>query len=288
MDAALSAAVGAALRTDVIAARHLSGGDVAQAFRVDLADGRTVFAKTKPGAPAGFFTTEATGLDWLRVTDTIGVPDVLAVSDDAPNHLVLSWIEEGPGRADAVTDAEFGRGLAAIHRCRPDTFGRADRRTTGSRGLPNEPCDTWSEFFSTQRLLPLARIARDEHALPDATIAGLESIATRLDDLGGDPEPAAQLHGDLWAGNRLVDRGGRNWLIDPAAHGGHREFDLAMMALFGGFGPAAFEAYDEVFPLAVGWRDRVLLHQLAPLAVHAIKFGGSYRDATARAVRAYA
>ncbi|HAS10233.1 MAG TPA: fructosamine kinase, partial [Acidimicrobiaceae bacterium] len=97
-------------------------------------------------------------------------------------------------------------------------------------------------------------------------------------------EPPARLHGDLWAGNRLVDRDGRSWLIDPAAHGGHREFDLAMMRLFGGFGAACFAAYDDVHPLADGWEARVPLHQLAPLVVHAIKFGGGYVAGTERAL----
>ena len=106
-------------------------------------------------------------------------------------------------------------------------------------------------------------------------------------ELGGEPEPPARLHGDLWAGNRLVGSDGRNWLIDPAAHAGHREFDLAMMGLFGGFGPECFAAYEEAFPLGAGWRDRVALHQLAPLVGHAIKFGGSYPAAVDAALARY-
>ena len=109
-------------------------------------------------------------------------------------------------------------------------------------------------------------------------------MADRLPELGGPTEPPARLHGDLWAGNRLVGADGENWLIDPAAHGGHREFDLAMMRLFGGFGADCFAAYADVFPLADGWERRVPLHQLAPLAVHAIKFGGAYVGATQHAL----
>src|SRR5680860_580378 len=121
---------------------------------------------------------------------------------------------------------------------------------------------------------------------PAGTIDGLDRLAGTLDRFETG-EPPARLHGDLWAGNRLVDAGGASWLIDPAAHGGHREFDLAMMRLFGGFGAACFDAYDEVFPLVSGWQERVDLHQIAPLVVHAIKFGGHYRDAAARAVGRY-
>jgi fructosamine-3-kinase len=173
-----------------------------------------------------------------------------------------------------------------MHRAGLPSFGRQDRRSTGSRGLPNEPCETWVEFYATNRLLPLARLASDGEALPQGAIQKLEAVACRLAELGGPDEPPARLHGDLWAGNRLVGARGVSWLIDPAAHGGHREFDLAMMRLFGGFGEACFAAYAEVWPLADGWAERVPLHQLAPLVVHAIKFGGGYVGATSQALAA--
>ncbi|MFP5322168.1 MAG: fructosamine kinase family protein [Acidimicrobiia bacterium] len=281
MRADVRSALGDALGSPVTATMPLSGGDVAAASRVELADGRTVFAKTKADAPPGFFTTEAAGLRWLRDAQAVAVPEVLAAGDDPP-LLALAWIEEG--RAGPTTEAELGRQLARLHAAGAPCFGREDRRTTGSRRLPNEPCATWADFYATQRLLPLARLASDGGALPGSAIADLESVAGRLDQLGGPPEPPARLHGDLWAGNRLVDVDGRSWLIDPAAHGGHREFDLAMMRLFGGFGEACFAAYAEASPLADGWQDRVPLHQLAPLVVHAIKFGGGYVAATQRAL----
>jgi fructosamine-3-kinase len=287
---ALRAVLAERLGSEVLAMEPVHGGDVARSFRVRLADGRTVFAKTHATAPPGFFTTEAAGLRWLGEPGVVAVPDVLAVDDgdhaaDVPNHLVLEWIDEGMPVAE--TEADLGRALAALHRSGASSFGREDRRTTGSRGLPNEPCATWAEFYATQRLAPLARIARDERALRTDVIAQLEALAGRLDEVGGPPEPPARLHGDLWAGNRMVDAAGRSWLIDPAAHGGHREFDLAMMRLFGGFGPECFAAYQEVAPLADGWEDRVALHQIAPLVVHAIKFGGGYVGAAADAIARY-
>ena len=200
--------------------------------------------------------------------------------------LVLEWVEED-GRAEP-DEARFGRALAAVHTAGAPSFGRADRRTTGSRRLPNEPCATWAEFYASQRLVPLARLLRDtSHLGGDAASrlsGGLEAVAGRIDELAGGPEPPARLHGDLWAGNRLVDRHGRSWLVDPACFGGHREFDLAMMRLFGGYGRGAFEAYAEVAPLADGWQGRIPLHQLAPLAVHAVKFGGGYGPALLRAL----
>lgn len=283
----LAEVVGEALGSAVVAAARVHGGDVAASYRMDLADGRRVFAKTHPAAPPQFFTTEAAGLAWLREPGVVAVPDVLAVSDEPPNHLVLEWIDEG--RPTATTEADLGRALAALHRATPATFGRDDRRSTGSRGLPNEPCDDWATFYATQRLAPLARLARDGGALPEGAIAGLERLdVARLREVGGPPEPPARLHGDLWAGNRLVGTDGRSWLIDPSSHGGHREFDLAMMRLFGGFDGECFAAYEEVHPLAGGWEERVALHQIAPLVIHAVKFHGGYGPAAAEAIARYA
>lgn len=285
MSRELTTAIAAALGAEVAAAARLGGGDVAEAYRVELADGRTIFAKTHRRPPPGFFTTEAAGLRWLRDAHAVAVPDVLAVSDE-PALLALEWIDEGRATATASTETELGLALARLHGAGAPSFGREDRRTTGSRALPNDPCDTWVEFYATRRLEPLARIASDSGALPESSLAMLADVAARLDELGGPREPPARLHGDLWAGNRLVDTSGRSWLIDPAAHGGHREFDLAMMRLFGGFGQECFDAYEDAAPLADGWQARVPLHQLAPLTVHAVKFGGGYVGATERALRA--
>jgi fructosamine-3-kinase len=284
------------LGTAITSMTPVRGGDVAESHDVRLEDGRRLFAKTHRRPPAGFFTTEANGLVWLAEARAVPVPEVVAVADARPEEadgadrgepgfLVLEWVEAG--RPHAGTEAELGRALAELHLTGAPHFGREDRRSTGSRGLPNEPCEDWATFYGSQRLLPLARLARDGRAISEAAITGLERLAGRLAEVGGPPEPPARLHGDLWAGNRMVDRDGRSWLVDPAAHGGHREFDLAMMRLFGGFGDACFVAYLERHPLAAGWDDRVALHQIAPLVVHAIKFGGSYRPAAEAAIRTY-
>ncbi|MEM9203866.1 MAG: fructosamine kinase family protein [Actinomycetota bacterium] len=268
---------------DVMQVQPQGGGDFAQAFIVDLTDGRRVFAKTHRDPPPGFFTTEAAGLRWLDRAGAIAVPDVLLVADDDPACLVLSWVQPGGSRSHA-TEAAFGDALARLHAVGAPCFGREDRRTTGSLALPNDPTADWASFYVEQRLVPLARCAADRGALPSPVLASIETVAGQIEEFGGTGEPPARLHGDLWAGNRLLDRAGRSWLIDPAAHGGHREFDLAMMRLFGGFGDAAFAAYRQRHPLADGWEQRIDLHQLAPLIVHAIKFGGGYVGAVESAL----
>lgn len=289
MDMSLRIELEVLLGSDVVAWKPLVGGDVASTMRLVLNDGRTVVAKTHHDPPPGVFITEAESLRWLHAAQAVNVPEVVAVQDgSAPNApgptalLVMTWVEAaGWGVAD---EEGFGRQLATLHRSGAPTFGRLDRRPTTSRQLSNDPTDTWTVFFAEHRLRPLARQARDTNALAPGVIADVERIVDRLERYAAGNQPPSRLHGDLWAGNRLVDSAGRSWLIDPAAHGGHREFDLAMMRLFGGFGEAVFAAYAETWPLADGWQERVILHQLAPLITHAIKFGGGYVDATTNAV----
>jgi fructosamine-3-kinase len=116
----------------------------------------------------------------------------------------------------------------------------------------------------------------------------VEGVCARIADLAGPPEPPARLHGDLWRGNVLADREGRPWLIDPSCFGGHREVDLAMLRLFGAPSERVFAAYEERAPLAEGWEERLALWQLSPLLVHAVLFGGSYREAAEGVARRYA
>ncbi len=282
--AVVTAAVERATGVEVERTAVVRGGDTSAAYRVETSDGRRFFAKTHPSPPAGFFTTEAASLRWIDESNAVRVPQVVDVSDgddSSPGYLVLDWIDETPARPD---EQAFGRELAALHGAGAPSFGREDARTTGSLGLPNHPCDTWAEFIATCRFAPLAAIALERNALPIDVIEDLDRLAATLDRFD-DGSPPVRLHGDLWAGNRLVGSSGESWLIDPAAHGGHREFDLAMMLLFGGFGTTVFDTYREVAPLADDWQDRIELHQIAPLVVHAIKFGGSYVAAASRAIR---
>ena len=272
-----------ALGDAIISLVSVGGGDFAEAFRAELSSGKAVFIKTHRAPPPGFFTTEANGLSWLRSSGKVAIPEVLAVSDDPP-FLALEWIEVGHHRS--CDDEELGRSLAKLHRQPFECFGRPDGCTTGSLAVPNNPQEDWASFYASQRLLPLADIAQERGALPDDVIRDLRRVASKLEQWQLD-EPVSLLHGDLWAGNRVLDTSGKSWLIDPAAHGGCREFDIAMMMLFGGYDESCIAAYVEEYPLQPEWQSRISLHQLAPLTVHAIKFGGSYRSATMAALAKY-
>jgi fructosamine-3-kinase len=212
--------------------------------------------------------------------------------------LALEWIE--PGRSGGLDDAgaeELGRGMAATHLAGAPCFGwdageaDADGSSTssgfGSLRLSNEPSEDWPSFYAERRLRPLARLARERGALSAAGSDAVERVCERLEELCGPAEPPSRLHGDLWSGNVMADSDGQPWLIDPAVYGGHREVDLAMLRLFGAPSERVFDAYEELAPLAAGWRDRVELYQLLPLLVHTLLFGGSYAAAAERAARRY-
>ena len=262
----------ALLGTAVVATTPVTGGDICTSTRLRLSDGRSALMKTRPQAPADFFPTEARGLQWLGSTSGVDVPDVLAVEADC---LVLQWVETGRPSGEAA-DA-FGRSLAATHAAGAPCFGTESGADgyIGTLPLPNRSAPAWPEFYATRRVLPYLKLARDRGGISAEDAGAVEDVVRRLVELAGPDEPPARLHGDLWSGNVLWGQDGRVWLVDPAAHGGHRETDLAMLALFGCPQlPRVLEAYREVAPLADGWEDRVPLHQLFPLLVHACLFGG--------------
>ena len=277
----VAAVVAAACRTRVTGVWPVAGGDICRAWRVALDDGRIAFAKTLLGVP-DLFDAEARSLAWLADCGA-PVPAVLGVRDDV---LVLAWLPAGTPSVAAAD--RLGRSLAALHASGADRFGAPWPGFAGRLRLSNEAATDWAEFFATTRLLPLVRQAADGGAL-DSTQAGLlDRLAHRLTDHAGPTEPPARLHGDLWSGN-LLWTGEHAWLVDPAAYGGHRETDLAMLDLFGAPHLARIvDAYAEVTPLADGWRDRIGLHQLHPLLAHAVMFGGGYGARAAAVARRYA
>ena len=225
------------------------------------------------------FEAEADGLRWLAEADAIRIPTVRAVG---ASFLCLEYI--APGQAAADHDETLGRGLAALHRAGAPTFGLQRDNFVGAVEQHAATRERWPEFYAQCRLEPLVERA----ALDAALRRRFDALFARIDDLCGPAEPPARLHGDLWGGNAIVGPQGEPVLIDPAVYGGHREIDLAMMRLFGGFSPRVFAAYHEAFPFAPGADERVSLYQLYPLLVHVILFGGAYVGQLDHTLRRYA
>jgi fructosamine-3-kinase len=273
------------LGSGLLSAHSLGGGHGVLHYRLTLADGRSAFAKVQSQDPSGngqdAFAAEAHGLSWLGEAGAVPVPAVLA-SD--PACLITDWIDAGRPTPEAAST--FGRELARLHASGAASFGAPWRGVIAGLPLPNDAAGSWPDWYAANRLLPYARIASDAGRLTPAGTRLIEAAAARSAELAGPPEPPSRIDGDCWSGNVLWSQG-RGWLIDPAAHGGHRETDLAMLALFGApFLDRILAAYEEVSPLADGWQDRVPLHQLHPLLVHVCLFGGSYLEAAVGAARA--
>jgi fructosamine-3-kinase len=285
------------------------------------------FQKRDTGAPAGFFAVEAAGLQWLAEAEDDGGVAVARVLHIAEHELVLERVISEPPTPWAA--AQLGERLAITHARGADWFGQPPAGWTGPGFigplplplLPDPPrragitqtpgisqtspvadgaraiekagaaCDSWGRFYAEHRLLPYLRAARSRKTITPEDGRAVESVCQRLvdgDDLAGPPEPPARIHGDLWSGNVLWSPDGPV-LIDPAAHGGHRETDLAMLDLFGlPHLDRVLAAYDETCPLAPGWHERIGLHQLHPLLVHAVLFGGGYGAQAGSTARRYA
>ena len=278
----------ALLGSAVIATAPVAGGDIATATKLRLSDGTTALMKTHPHPPPGFFAAEVRGLRWLGAAGGVDVPEVLGADDEC---VILRWVEQGKAGAEAASS--FGTALATTHAAGAPAWGAVGDdgdHTDGFIGrlpLSNRTAATWAEFFAERRVLPYLKLGRDRGSVTPDQSQIIEALLPRLGSLVPEEDPA-RLHGDLWNGNVLWGQDGHAHVIDPAAHGGHRESDLAMLALFGlPQLPKVLDAYDAAHPLADGFRDRVGIHQLHPLLVHACLFGGGYAARAAAAASAY-
>ena len=256
---------------------------------MSLADGQRVFLKTNQNAPGAMFAAEARGLRFLSEARALRIPRVLAHSapDErvVPGFLLLELI--APAKRRARFDEELGQGLAAMHRAGAPSFGFAEPNFIGRLSQLNHAHETWAEFYRVERLEAQLALADAARRAPSGLRHSFDRLFSKLPELVGESELPARLHGDLWGGNLHVDEQGAPCLIDPAVYGGHREMDLAMMRLFGGFSERVFAAYAEAYPLSAGHAERVALYQLYPLLVHLNLFGGSYASSVQSALSQY-
>ncbi|MGW5636887.1 fructosamine kinase family protein [Streptomyces sp. NPDC003832] len=257
-----------------MAERRLSGA----LTEVTLDDGRVVMVKGAAGGP-GSVRAEAAGLRWLADAGAVRVPYVHGYDE---RWLVTDRVPTGrpsPGAAERL-----GRDLAVLHAAGAPAFGSPPpggprEAYIGLARMHNAEGGDWPRWYAEHRVLPYVRLAVDEGALTMPEAGVLERVCERLPELSGPAEPPARLHGDLWNGNVLWAADGEARLIDPAAHGGHRETDLAMLHLFGcPHLDRLLAGYEERAPLAAGRPGRIALHQLFPLLVHAVLFGRGYAE----------
>ncbi|BES72603.1 fructosamine kinase family protein [Marinobacter nanhaiticus D15-8W] len=254
---------------DVSDGHDTGGGSFGGTSRLTLTDGREVFLKTQRDAPAGFFQAEALGLQALAETNAIHVPEVLAVSDSG---LLMEWLSGSPASDYAE---RLGEQLATLHRHTSDAFGFEMDNFCGLTPQPNPRMADGFAFFAEARLEHQARLAQQGGLLQSRDIKCIEAIASRLQDWIPE-QPASLIHGDLWSGNVHCGPSGEPVLIDPAAHYGWAEADLAMTTLFGRQAPAFYQAYAEAADLDPDWEERIPLYNLYHLLNHLNLFGGGY------------
>ncbi len=273
---------------DIASVRPIGGQHGYRHLEIDFTDGTRGFAKVAAAKTASgmvtpdieAFAAEANGLRWLAEADAVPVPRVLGVDETA---LVITMVPAGSATPEAAY--RFGGDLARMHAAGPGGFGAPWPGVIAGLPLDNTSGASWPEWYAERRLLPFLRRAVDSGGLQQTDAALIEAVIGRIASLAGPAEPPSRIHGDCWSGNVLWS-GGRGWLIDPAAHGGHRETDVAMLALFGApHLDSILAGYTDAAPLADGWRARIPLHQLHPLLAHVCLFGAAYRQAACEAAR---
>lgn len=280
----LSVHLEATLSSRLGTAKLHSGGDIHRAALLTLADGRQIFLKYNTGAQAAdMFRTEALGLSLLGASRVIATPKIHGQGvADAWAFLLLEYV--APGHRNRLFWEDFGGSLAALHGTTSAQFGFAHDNFIGSLPQSNMRHDAWPDFFARERLLPQMRLARLHNRLNASDEKQLEHLCRKLASICPE-EPPALTHGDLWSGNFLCNTGNKPVLIDPAASFAHREMDLAMSRLFGGFEAVFYQSYEAAWPLTPGFEKRVEVYQLYYLLVHVNLFGGGYVESVRSILR---
>lgn len=253
----------------------VSGGDINEAFKIETDDNKIYFLKINDNFRyPEMFEKEATGLKILKSSCHLAVPNVVQCGiTDNRQYLMLEWIERGVPAKDCSED--FGKAIAEMHKIPQSYFGFYKDNYIGSLKQINAQHQDWSSFYTHCRMMPLIKKLFENHYISLADVAQAENFCKLLDDIFPAESPSL-LHGDLWAGNFMIDQNGYAAIYDPAVYFGHREMDIGMSRLFGGFSKEFYDGYSETYPLEKNWQKRLPYTQLYPLLVHALLFGGHY------------
>lgn len=259
---------------EVFSQSHIGGGSINSALKVETNKGVFFVKHNSRHLYPAMFEKEALGLKTLGDANAVRVPEVLTFDDvGEESFLLLEFIESGNMPAEFWD--EFAKNLAALHKNTNKKFGLNHDNYIGSLEQFNDWEDTWSDFFREQRLEVQLKMARNSSLLDRSIVSAFERFYKRIDEIFPN-EPPSLVHGDLWSGNFMVGQKGEPIIIDPAVYYGHREMDIAMSQLFGGFSNEFYNSYNKYFPLEKGWQKRMDYCNLYPLLVHVNLFGGGY------------
>jgi fructosamine-3-kinase len=265
--------------------RPIGGGCINEAYFLKTSIGNYFIKYNTADAFPGMFEKEAAGLQILTDTKAISVPEVIGTNEAGIYaYLLLRYIENGSPRSHFWN--EFGTKLADLHRNTSDYFGLENDNYIGSLVQINKPHPDFYGFFISQRLEPQLKEARNSGAFSQSDTRYFDSLFKTLHNIIPSEKPAL-IHGDLWSGNFMVTSNGSPCLIDPAVYYGHREADIAMTQLFGGFQPEFYRAYNQAWPMEKNWQKRMDIFNLYPLLVHVNLFGSSYAGQVLRIIRQF-
>ncbi|NIG57632.1 fructosamine kinase family protein [Chitinophaga sp. Cy-1792] len=266
-------------------AKSVSGGDINETFRIATNEGYFFLKLNNTAQYPDLFQQEFSGLQELRAAYALSVPKPLATGTVADkSYLLMEFIQKGVAVSDFWEN--FAAGLARQHLITQPHFGYPVPNYIGTLKQYNTPYSNWPVFYAFNRLMPLTRLAYDKKIIEQQTVKQMERLCRQLPRLFPAEQPAL-LHGDLWSGNFMIGNDGRACIYDPAVYYGHREMDLAMTRLFGGFDTRFYYAYQSIYPLVPGWQERIGICQLYPLLVHTILFGGNYYSSVREVLAAY-
>lgn len=273
--------IGQQLDVSFSSIKALYGGSINEVFKLEGEGKNFVLKVNKSSAFPKMFEKEVVGLNLLRSTKTFAVPEVIKTGEfEDFSFLVMDFVQEGDVTATFWED--FARQLAGLHQFSSSQFGATEDNYIGSLLQFNKNEDNAADFYIRQRLTPQFQLAKENGFQFEELNLFFDRIRTIIPD-----EPPALIHGDLWSGNYLVGENNTAYLIDPAVSYGIREMDLAMMKLFGGFPASIFEEYNRLFPLKLGFENRIELWQLYYLLVHLNLFGQSYLSSVQRIIQKY-
>ena len=287
MDKNISNKIEKVANSKIISSFSVSGGCISNAYKITLDDKRNLFLKINHTHPADMFRKEANGLKELARPAVIDIPKVISVDD---SFILLEFIEAGTKQKDFFED--FGRSFAELHKYNSDSFGFYEDNYIGSTKQENIPSENekknWTSFYFNKRILFQFKLAEKNGYATDELRKGVSFLEDNIEKiLSGSEEFPSLIHGDLWGGNYMVNKNGKVSLIDPAAYYGHREADLAMTKIFGGFSESFYAAYNEVYPLKGSYHYRENIYKLYHILNHLNLFGSGYYGQAITLIKSY-
>ncbi len=258
----------------IISSHYVGGGSINDTRMIKTNKGDFFVKMNSAGKFPGMFEKEAKGLKILDSANVIDVPEPLLWGETGDTaFLVLNYINSSHKKNGFWED--FGTKLALLHKNSSDMFGLDHDNYIGSLPQSNKQHRRWEDFFVLERLEPQIKLALNSGEIDKSFVKLFDNLFSKIDRIFPD-EPPALLHGDLWGGNYMTNEKGNPVLIDPAVYYGHREMDLGMTRLFGGFDNEFYYHYNKKYPLEKGWEERLEICNLYPLMVHVNLFGGGY------------